>query len=81
MFTWLYNLFVPQDLSFEIGSEKWPEIPPETKVRVDNDEVGTISGFRAGNDGKTRARVLFVDPVHKTWIEEVSLPRLSLAVG
>ncbi len=81
MFAWFFRLFVPQDLSFEIGPAHWPEIPPETKVRVDDGGVGTISGFGEGSDGKTRARVVFVDPVHNTWIEEVSFQRLSLALG
>lgn len=81
MFAFIYHLFIPQDLKFEIGPDTWPEIPPETRVRVDDDAVGTITGFKAGNDGNTRARVLFVDPVHKTWIEDVSLQRLSLATS
>jgi hypothetical protein len=79
MIAWFYNLFVPQDLSFEIGEAEWLEIPPETRVRVDEDAVGTIAGLREGTDGKTRARVVFIDPVHSTWIEEVSLHRISLA--
>jgi len=80
MIAWLVSLFVPRDLGFRIGTGLWPEIPPETRVRVDEGEVGTIAGFREGDDGRTRARVVFAHPIRRTWIEDVSLHRLSLAI-
>jgi len=76
----LLRMFFPKDLSFDIGTAPWPEIPPETRVRVDEDEVGTLSGFREGGDGQLRARVVFAHPGRRTWIEDVSLHRLTLQV-
>lgn len=80
MFRWLYRLFVPADLTFTVPPPTPLSMPPETRVRV-NGQVGTLTGFQACDDSKTRARVVFTDPQRKSWLAQVSLHCISLIPG
>jgi hypothetical protein len=80
MFSRIINLFATWSLSGASGASPVPQILPETRVQVDGGDVGTVAALREDKDGKMRARVIFAHPVRKTWIEDVSLHRVRLAV-
>jgi hypothetical protein len=80
MLGWIMNLFVPKSGKVASGTPAQLQILPETRVQVDGLDVGTVASLREDLDGKMRARVIFSHPVRKTWIEDVSLHRVRLAV-